>query len=797
MTISLPATIALPRAVTPLQTAERRIPPSRGLVVAHNRAGHAFGLVDLSRWLRLERHLFKSEKADVLANGTALVVLQELLPAAAALDLRLSLRTDATAPVAHLRPLAKLGLFDVFLCPPENDVQRLAPWLAACRELDLPVRVQLQAPFSNALNVEQTAEFLAANGVVRVNLALADPFLTRAGCVGAAESQSTLNTMQTLVAELEARGVEANLLGLPFCLTEESSWPRVEGSRQLGMDHAHYLADAHRLAVTLFDRRPVVAAMVLRILLSNATLRRQPTDKWLLPWLLDRRFIYLFARVFRRLTLHLRLLSGSPEPRPQPGLESALGETRARTESPSNPICRGCALKRICDRDTPELRRLLPGVHFRSVPGEHVVSPLHFAARQPKHYDALDRMRLDAEEQRAGLADEALAFITNRPPDRLIGPHDYGVENAHFNRMESGLKWWSVTNTEKLSTPLGAFTPPFTVSVDFGAGIADYIGFSFGRHCKLVCPMEAYRHNLTLHVAADGRYILLRDRVPVRPSEFEGMLYLPVRLSERLEPRISAWNIDECIATQNVRVWTGPAKTSVETAVKYSIIIVSTRFTRRLHAVLRSLAHQQNFDLNTVEVIICYVPGIDATDDLIDSATLTYPNLHIVRSAFPERYMNSKGFLINETAKIARGEWIMLLDSDTLLPPDYFSKIEARSATAEFIAPDGRKLLPQDVTARILMGEIAPWEHWQELLNGPGEFRHRETFGIPVGFCQTFRAKYLQMFPYLEVDHFETADMRFGGELQNHLGEETRLSGTPVIHLDHGGSQWYGTQKHM
>jgi hypothetical protein len=47
------------------------------------------------------------------------------------------------------------------------------------------------------------------------------------------------------------------------------------------------------------------------------------------------------------------------------------------------------------------------------------------------------------------------------------------------------------------------------------------------------------------------------------------------------------------------------------------------------------------------------------------------------------------------------------------------------------------------------------------------------------------------------VDHFETADMQFGGQLKHHLGEETRLSGTPVVHLDHGGSQWYGTQKHM
>ncbi len=797
MTTSLPATASTPHAEAALRVVERRIPPSRGLIAVHNRVGRVFAPVDLNRWLRLQRHMFKADKADVLANGEAIDLLEHLLPAAAALDLRLSLRTDASGPVAHLRALAAAGLFDVFLCPTDNDVKQLTSWLTACRDLDLPIRLQLQAPFSPQMNIADTTEFLARHGVVRVNLALADHFSSDPDSPEPVVSTESLATMQALAAGLEARGVEANLFHIPYCLLEKTNWSRAQGTRQLAMDHAHYLTDAQRLCAKLFDRGPVVASMILRILLSNATLRRQPADNVLLPGLLHRQYAYLFARIFRRLTIHLRILKSAPAPKTATTHELLPREPNSSAKETANPECEACALKRVCDRDTPELRRHLPGAKLHAVPGEHVVSPLHFAALQPKYYDALDRARLDVEDRRGDLTAEALAFITNRPPDLLVGPQDYSVEGAYFDRMESGLKWWSLSNIERLSTPLGTFTPPFTISVDFGAGIADYIGFSLGRHCKLVCPMEAYRHNLTLHVAADGRFILLRDRVPVRPVEFEGLYYLPIRLGERFQPRISAWNIDECIATQNVRVWTSAERSNTDRAVKYSIIIVSTRFTRRLHSVLRSLAHQKNFDLNSVEVIICYVPGIDASDDLIDSVTMTYPNLHIVRSAFPERYMNSKGFLINETAKIARGEWVMLLDSDTLLPPDYFAKIEALSATSEFIAPDGRKLLPKDVTARILMGEVDPWDHWQDLLNGPGEFRHRETWGIPVGFCQTFRAKYLQMFPYLEVDHFETADMQFGGQLKMHLGEETRLSGTPVIHLDHGGSQWYGTQKHM
>jgi len=47
------------------------------------------------------------------------------------------------------------------------------------------------------------------------------------------------------------------------------------------------------------------------------------------------------------------------------------------------------------------------------------------------------------------------------------------------------------------------------------------------------------------------------------------------------------------------------------------------------------------------------------------------------------------------------------------------------------------------------------------------------------------------------MDHFEIADMHFSMDVLKDIGEEHRLSGAPVLHLDHGGSQWYGTKKHL
>ena len=153
--------------------------------------------------------------------------------------------------------------------------------------------------------------------------------------------------------------------------------------------------------------------------------------------------------------------------------------------------------------------------------------------------------------------------------------------------------------------------------------------------------------------------------------------------------------------------------------------------------------------------------------------------------------------LVEALDAVFKDEWIVLLDSDILLPPDYLKRIDAVTDTETFIAPDGRRLLTPETTAKILLGDLSPWEDWDSLMNDSGEFRHRETRGIPVGFCQCFKAHYLREHPYLEVEHFEIADMDFGIKVLKDSGPEYRLSGAPVLHLDHNGSQWYGTRKQM
>jgi len=228
----------------------------------------------------------------------------------------------------------------------------------------------------------------------------------------------------------------------------------------------------------------------------------------------------------------------------------------------------------------------------------------------------------------------------------------------------------------------------------------------------------------------------------------------------------------------------------------YSAIIVSSLYSRRLQATLMGLMHQRNFDPKRMEIIVAYVPGIDATDDILDGLRLTYPEVRIVRSPFHPHFRKAKGMMINESRKLAHGKWLLLLDSDIVLPPDFLAQADVLAKDAHYIAPEGRKMLPPDITAKVLLGEVRPWECTEELLSGPGDERMFECDGIPPGFCQLVRRDIFDEIRYTELDHFEGSDWWFSKYIVDRFGKEARLPGR-VLHLDHGGSQWYGVSKQM
>jgi len=779
--------------------AEQRVLPTRGLIACYNHRDQPFDLIDIKRWLRLHQEVYHVEKVDAIVGGHYAPQLAFLAEYATSLDLRMSLRTNCSTSPDSFKDLATAGLLDVFLTPSPASLSGLNDWLDACNKAALPIRCQLQPPFDSAFDPVKTAETLAKAGVVVVNVALDDPFLTPHPCANRGHSRKSVDEMNALVRALDDIGIEANLIGLPLCLATHENLPNAQNNRQFFLDHQQYAQTPFEFAASLYRCKPGTAARAVTVPLGQGKSNMSIFDSRVLPFLITNPWIHANIVIWRRLTRKVRRFRGNPAALPETaeGWEHLIQRQRAAKRRRIGPVCSQCSLVDICDHATPAVKRLLPGIRLTPHKGEPVVSPMHFAMNQRKYYDEIDARRVKLSDNYLELAKTAAAIINNSASTREIDSDDYDVEGQWTHHMPGGNRWYSYSNTEKVSTPLLKAQPPFTISMTLGGGIAELAGFSFGRHCKILCPMETFSHQIALHVNKRGEFVLLRDGLPVRPTQFEGIQFVPPILAGVLEPRISLWNIEGSIMTQSVQFWEGEPESKVDLSrIKYSVFIMSTRYARRLQAVLLSLANQRGIDFAKLEVVIGYVPGIDATDDLIDSIRLSYPHLRIVCVPFAQGFAKSKGFVINESISATSGEWVALLDSDTILGPDTFARIDQVDDTAKFIAPDGRKMLPPDVTAQILLGNIKPWESWNELINGPGEFRAREAQGVPIGFFQCVRKECMDKVRYIELDHFEGADWFFGYYMREEFGKEHRLSGTPVLHLDHGGSQWFGTAKH-
>jgi len=781
----------------------QRIPPVRGLVTLCNAAGSPFSLVDLKRWMRLDRIVHKTDKVDVLLCGVEKPPMQELVDHAASLDMRLSIRTDCAAmPPADLVDWAEQGLLDVCLCPGTLDHENLSAWLTACEAAELPVRLILLPPFAKESPGPNDAARLADSGVAAVDLAVYDRF-TGGGtpCAEGDASRAMIERINRFAIQLEEAGIEANIVGLPLCKATEANLVRTLNTSQFYLDHQHYARGAYELALRLYNRASAYASKGILMLLARHTLHRNRIDEVLLPWMIDHPWWYARVVAKHKIARHLRWFRRIPDETDVSieAHERRMKRMRAKEEQTLGPICSTCSLRRICDNATAEYQTMFPGEEVTAQEGDLVVSPMHFCVEQPKHYDAVDAYRLEQESEMEVLAKDANAILNNHEPDEVISPYHYTVEEAPYDQMEGGLRWHSVTATEKLSSPLARLSPPFTVSVGFGGGIAEYVGFSFGRHCKVVCPMEGHKHEITLHVAEDGRYVLMRDGSPLRPSTFEDMHYVPIKIGDNIEMRLTCWNIDAFVVTQFVRIWRGERSAKEHTAPpKYSVLIVTTRYARRLQAVLRGICHQHGYDLSQVEIVIAYVPGLDPTEDLLESIQLAFPDVRIVRVPFARENANSKGFMINEAMKMASGEWSVLLDSDIIVPPTLFEMIDRNIEDGVvFMAPDGRKMLSREMTHKVLLGEETPWENWDRMLRDSGEYRYREAKSVPIGYCQIVKTECLRDIEYTELDHFEGADMWFGMKMVEKYGKEKRISGMPVLHLDHGGSQWYGATKHF
>lgn len=770
-----------------------------GLLSTSNRAGRGYLSNSLRKWVRALHDFHKVEKADVWTRAADTALWGPVFEEAAAHDIALGLCVDATEPESLLTAAPAPGWTGVLVRAAASGAEAdLKRWLAAAQAAGKPMRVLLAPPYDPAAAENGLADILAGAAVVYVTLgsALHPGKPSRNG----KKSGQTATAMNQLARVLARRGVEVNLHGLPFCQCENVNWAAVMQSQQQARDFQHYRPVSWVLAKQLAGVTPARADKLLEIVLGANASFHTAIDRWVFPWILESPARYFRVWALHKLTRHLPWRRKSPPDLPEGTTtdEQAAERLREEQQRTLGPVCSKCRFARVCDHASEQFRWMLPGLAVNQITGEALADPLALSRERTRYCDAIDAARREFPGKQVALAEWVKQATNDVPPTREINCDSFDIEGRYTHHMPGAVRWCAYSTEEMVSTPLGTFTAPFTVGLTFGGGIAAQIGFAIGRNARAVCPMISFTHKLQLHVAANGDFVLLRDGELVRPTEFEDWHAVPRRLPTEMELRLSIWNIDGQVSTQNIQLWEHAEQQAHEEAAPpdYSAIIVSSLYSRRLQATLMGLLHQRDFDLKRLEIIVAYVPGIDATDDILDGIKLTYPEVRIVRSPFHAHHRKAKGMMINESRKLARGKWLLLLDSDIVLPPDFLSRAEVLAMGAHYIAPEGRKMLPPDVTAKILLGEIRPWEQVEALLAGPGDERMFECDGIPPGFCQLVRGDIFDQIRYTELDHFEGSDWWFSKYIVDRFGKEARLPGR-VLHLDHGGSQWYGVSKQM
>ncbi len=775
---------------------EDRLPPVRGLVCCTNRTGRAFPQTALQQWLHLCQNGFKCGKVDLLADKLPHARVLELLEFARDANLPCSVRTGVAPSAQALADYAARGALDIFFAPAVMQAAELERVVAGCRSQSLPLRVQVTG-LPEEVTSKRLPALLRPDVVTSVDVAPYDPFLPL-GAHTRGEAPEALRGLCALALDIKGAGLEVNLLHLPFCVVPRELWPNTQTGYQFYLHHQHYIYDAHDLAKNVFDASPAGMAAAIEHHISSSVNFYNIIDKWAFPKIVAHPALH--ARLWLMNKLRRKWPRKQRDAEPLANTPEAYGEAIAAREleakRAAGPACAACDLRKICDHGQPPFRTAFPGVALTPQTEPDVVSPLHFNREQHKHYDRVDQARVAALEAATALEGEARAIVDGVLPTRVLKYDEYDIDGHWTDRLVGAVRWWSLSAGAMRSTPLARLEAPFTVGVTFGGGIAEQVGFSFGDHVHLVCPMIAPTHHVALHVRRDGRFVLLRDGKAVRPTEFSGIFRVPERLGGVLEPRICVWSVDGHLQTQSPQLWVDSEVTTPDlNRIVHSIIVPSTRYSRRLQALILGVAHQANYDLRRIEVIVSYVPGLDSNDDVLDSIEAAFPDLRIVRCTFTERHARSRGLMVNEAVRMASGHWVTLFDSDIVVPPDFFARLDAVPEGTMFVAPDGRKMLPPKVTAQILLGERRPVDNFQSFLDGPGELWHQEAGGVPVGFCQIVPRSVLQELPYAMADHFEGSDWDFSQRVLAKYGKEYRLSGCYVLHLDHGGSQWYGVRK--
>ncbi len=105
-----------------------------------------------------------------------------------------------------------------------------------------------------------------------------------------------------------------------------------------------------------------------------------------------------------------------------------------------------------------------------------------------------------------------------------------------------------------------------------------------------------------------------------------------------------------------------------------SILIAARNEAEHLPACLHSLV-AQNYPTEKIEVLIGDDRSSDATPEIAQSFAQRYPHIRCLSIATDQAGLRAKANVLYQLARQAQGQWLLVTDADTVLPPDWIAGI--------------------------------------------------------------------------------------------------------------------------
>ena len=245
------------------------------------------------------------------------------------------------------------------------------------------------------------------------------------------------------------------------------------------------------------------------------------------------------------------------------------------------------------------------------------------------------------------------------------------------------------------------------------------------------------------------------------------------------------------------------AKANASNSVAVSILVGCYRYLRRFRVFAQSVLGQ-DYDLDRVELIVANPHSPDGLSSLLEVLSRDWDmqvngrrkGPHIKEVLIDEKYHRNRGYMIQRAFEQSRGEVVIGMDCDMVVPPNFLSRIVSGvRANPDRVVGVYRNFLTPETTDAIIASRVNPLTQFGQLLNE--DVQERQGYRGVLGYCQAVTRKAWEAVGYPEeFDEIAKSDVGFIERLAKIGVKPLFFPELKILHLHHARN-WQGTEEFL